>query len=102
MATPSQTSQKGFQQFFRPRKSDPPKPEKSAESSNSQKVKAVSSLQLDSERTMARHQRACELLLSCMPKSGPDESWDWLEFSQLENETTSFDDGFIQKVNQIL
>ena len=102
MATPSQSSPKGLRHLLRPKKSNSQKPEKSAESPDSQKIKAMSSLQLDSERTIARHQKACQLLLSCLPKSGLDDSWDWLEFSQLENESTNFDDGFIQKVNQIL
>lgn len=42
------------------------------------------------------------MLLSCLSKSQQDETWNFLELSQLENDAQDFDDKFIQKVNEIL
>jgi hypothetical protein len=97
-----QTQRKGLRRLLQRRTSNSPTTEKPNESSGKQKGKAPTTRDPDTERTIARHQKAYDLLLSCLPKSQQDDTWNFLEFSQLENDAGDFDDKFIQKVNEIL
>jgi len=53
-------------------------------------------------RTKARHQKACELLLVCLPKAQQDDTWNFLDFPDIESKAEIFDTEFGQKVNIIL
>jgi len=95
------TQRKGLRRLLKPRTStgNSPKPDNS---SSSHKGKAPDTRDNDTQRTIARHQEACKLLLSCFPRSQQGEIWDFLDFSQLEGETATFDDKFSAKVHEIL
>jgi hypothetical protein len=102
MDTQQQTQRKGLRRLLKPRKSNSPTPEKPNESSSKQKGKAPTTKDPDTERTIARHHKAYDLLLSCLPKSQQGDTWNFLEFSRLESDAQDFDDKFIEKVNEIL
>lgn len=98
-----QTQRQGLRRLLRPRMSNSPTPGKPNESAGTQKGKTPITRDPDTERTIARQEKAYALLLSCLPKSQKDDAWNFLEFSQLENDARDFDDDrFIQKVNEIL
>jgi hypothetical protein len=99
-----QAQRKGLRSLFKRKQNDSPKPTKPANSddaSNSANVQPIGSLDLDIARTNERHQKACELLLACLPKSQQD-TWKFLDFPDLESEAAIFDDEFSQKINAIL
>ena len=57
---------------------------------------------VDTARTNARHQNACELLLACLPAAQQDDSWNFLDFSDVESKAETFDAEFSHKVYTIL
>ena len=97
MDSQSQTPPKGLRRLFMSKK-DSPRPDKSTESSGSHKAEG----DLDTARTIARHQKACGLLRSCLPKAQLDDAWNFLDFSQLESYDGAFDNQLVQQVNQTL
>ena len=97
----SKTPPKDLRRLFMSKK-DSPRPDRSTESSSSQKTEGADSQDLDTERTIARHQTACGLLRSCLPKAQPDDAWNFLDFSQLESYDGTFDNQLVQQVNQTL
>jgi hypothetical protein len=95
-----QTQREGLRSLFNRTQRDSPKPATSGDSSSSS-VQPMGSLDPDTSRTNARHLKACELLLACLPKSQGD-TWKFLDFQDLESKAAIFDDEFSQKVNAIL
>jgi hypothetical protein len=98
MSTSSETKHRRFR-LFGSKRSDSPKPQSAVAP---KPTKTLTNLDHDSERTRLRQEQACELLLSCIPKSQRDESWKVLDFAALERDTISFDDEFTRKANTIL
>jgi hypothetical protein len=94
-----QTQRKGLRRLLQ---RNSPTTEKPNESSGKQKGKAPTTQDPDTERTIARQEKAYALLLSSLLKSQQDDTWNFLEFSQPEKDARDFDDKFIQKVNEIL
>ena len=101
MDTQLQTRRKGLRGLFKRKQNDTPKPVDADDPSGSATVQQIGSLDLDTARTNTRHQKACELLLACLPNPEQDDTWKFLDFSDLESKAT-FDDGFAQKLNAIL
>lgn len=102
-----QTPRKGFRSLFK-RKQKESRNKPAAESSdhpragNTVKDQSMGSVDLDTSRTDARQQKACELLLACLPKSQQDHTWRFLDLSDLENKAATFDDELSRQVNAIL
>ena len=93
-----QTQRKGLPRLFKRKQNDSPKPANRDGPSGSTNVHPTASLDVDTARTNARHNKACELLLDCLPKSQQDNTWKFLD---LESKAT-FDDEFAQEINAIL
>ena len=93
-----QTQRKGLRGLLKRKQNDPPKPANSDEPSGSTKAHPNAGQDFDTDRTNTRHNKACELLLDCLPKAQQDNTWKFLD---LESRAT-FDDEFAQKVNAIL
>ena len=101
MDTQLQTRRKGLRGLFKRKQNDPQKPADADDPSGSATVQQIGSLDLDTARTNTRHQKACELLLACLPNPEQEDTWKFLDFSDLESKAT-FDDEFGQKLNGIL
>ena len=53
---------------------------------------------IDTTRTNARHQKACERLLACSaPRARQDDTYKFLAFSDVESNPETFDDEFNHK-----
>jgi hypothetical protein len=102
-----ETPRKGLRSLFKRKQNESPNKPAPANSDdpsggNTVKGQSMGSLDHDTSRTYARHQKACELLLACLPKSQQDHTWRFLDLSSLESKAATFDDEFSQKVNAIL
>ena len=91
---------KRVRRLFNRRRNDSPnspKPDDPSASATGQPIPGV-----DTARTNARHQKACELLLACLPKAQQDDTWNFLDFSDVEAKSGTFDEEFSHKVDTIL
>ena len=95
-----QSQRKGILRLFKRRHDDPPKPPKPNDPSGSATGQPMPDV--DTARTNARHQKACELLLACLPKAQQDDTWNFLDFSDVEAKSGTFDEEFSHKVDTIL
>jgi hypothetical protein len=99
-----QTPRKGLRSLFKRKQNESRHQPTAANSGPSNTVKdpSMRSLDPDASRTDARHQKACEILLACLPNSQHDQTWRFLDLSDLESKAGTFDDAFSQKVNTLL
>jgi hypothetical protein len=79
-----------------PKLPDIAQPQKSSQSSESPRSDC------DTQRTRNRNVEACQLLRRSIEACQQENSKDFLEFSDLEGEPASFDQDFLQKVNDML
>jgi hypothetical protein len=98
MSASSEIKKRRFR-LFGSKRADSPKPQTAGAP---QPAKTSTNLEHDSERTRLRQEKACELLLSCIPKAQKDETQKVLDFAALERDTISFDEEFTRKANSIL
>jgi hypothetical protein len=56
----------------------------------------------DTQRTRNRHIEACKLLRMSIDACRQDNTWEFLEFPELEGEPILFDQKFLQKLNGVL
>jgi hypothetical protein len=68
---------------------------------NSESSEATSS-DYDTQRTRNRHIEACKLLRTSIKACRQANTWEFLDFPELEGEPLSFDQKFLQKVNGLL
>lgn len=88
-----QTQWKGLRRLFNPKQNDSPEPLNSDNLSSS----STGSLALDTAMTNKRHEKACELLLACLPKAQQD-TCKFLDFADLESKAI-FDDESMQSLS---